>query len=241
MANTTNYNWETPDDTDLVKDGASAIRSLGSAIDTTVFNNAAAAISKTIVDAKGDLIAATAADTVARLAVGTNGHVLTADSAESTGIKWAAVPSAGFVGCNLTRDSGLSVNNAVSTAIGWNLEFFDTNSFHDNSTNNTRITIPSGYAGKYLFTYQLRWSSNSTGFRSAVVYINGAAGTTIGRENNFGNQAVITNGSFMLNLSVGDYVELYGYQNSGSTLTLEYEDTTQLGANLRFGCQFLGA
>lgn len=37
MATTTNYAWETPDDTDLVKDGASAIRTLGGEIDTTVF------------------------------------------------------------------------------------------------------------------------------------------------------------------------------------------------------------
>jgi hypothetical protein len=36
MATTTNYNWATPDDTDLVKDGASAIRTLGSSADTTV-------------------------------------------------------------------------------------------------------------------------------------------------------------------------------------------------------------
>jgi hypothetical protein len=34
MANTTNFGWETPDDTDLVKDGAAAIRTLGQAIDT---------------------------------------------------------------------------------------------------------------------------------------------------------------------------------------------------------------
>jgi ethanolamine utilization protein EutQ (cupin superfamily) len=37
MATTTNYSWTTPNDTDLVKDGASAIRTLGSAIDTTVY------------------------------------------------------------------------------------------------------------------------------------------------------------------------------------------------------------
>ena len=37
MATTTNYGWTTPNDTDLVKDGASAIRTLGSSIDTTVF------------------------------------------------------------------------------------------------------------------------------------------------------------------------------------------------------------
>jgi hypothetical protein len=51
-------------------------------------------IQPTIVDAKGDLIAATAADTPARLAVGANDTVLTADSAEATGLKWAT-PAAG--------------------------------------------------------------------------------------------------------------------------------------------------
>ena len=54
-------------------------------------------IPDTIFDAKGDLVAATAADTPARLAVGTNAQVLTADSAEATGMKWAT-PSAGAAG-----------------------------------------------------------------------------------------------------------------------------------------------
>ena len=51
-------------------------------------------IQPTIFDAKGDLIAATAADTPARLAVGANDTVLTADSTTATGLKWAA-PSTG--------------------------------------------------------------------------------------------------------------------------------------------------
>lgn len=51
-------------------------------------------IDETIVDAKGDLIVATADNTPARLAVGgTNGHVLTVDSATATGVKWAAIPT----------------------------------------------------------------------------------------------------------------------------------------------------
>ena len=109
MATTTNYGWTTPDDTALVKDGASAIRSLGTSIDTTTFNNAAAAIAKTIVDAKGDIIAATASDTVSRLAVGANDTVLTADSAQATGLKWAAPASGGMTLISTTTMSGTSV------------------------------------------------------------------------------------------------------------------------------------
>jgi hypothetical protein len=115
MANTTNFGWETPDDTDLVKDGAAAIRTLGSAIDTSlvdlkggttgqvlskatgtdmdftwVTSDDANAIQNAIVDAKGDIVAASADDTPARLAVGTDNQRLVAASGEATGLKYVA-------------------------------------------------------------------------------------------------------------------------------------------------------
>ena len=106
MATTTNYSWTTPDDTALVKDGAAAIRSLGTAIDTTVFTNAGAAVAKATVDAKGDLIAGTADNTIARLAVGANDTVLTADSSTATGLKWSAPVSGGMTLLSTTTLSG---------------------------------------------------------------------------------------------------------------------------------------
>jgi len=115
MATTTNYSWSTPDDTALVKDGAAAIRSLGTAIDSTVFTNAGAAIAKTIVDAKGDIIAATAADTVSRLAVGANDTVLTADSSTATGLKWAA--AGGGLNYTLINAGGTALTGASTITI----------------------------------------------------------------------------------------------------------------------------
>lgn len=110
---TPNFNWPVPTSTDLVKDGATAIEALGDAIDTSmvdlkggttgqilskasgtdmdfswVAQDDSNAIQNSIVDAKGDLISATANDTPARLAVGSNYAFLQADSAQSTGLVW---------------------------------------------------------------------------------------------------------------------------------------------------------
>lgn len=136
MANTTNFGWETPDDTDLVKDGAAAMRTLGSAIDTSLADlkggttgqvlsknsgtdmdfvwttqDDANAIQNSIIDAKGDLIVGTADNTPARLPIGSNGYVLTADSAETSGVKWAAAASGG----SLTLLSTTSLSGSSTT------------------------------------------------------------------------------------------------------------------------------
>jgi hypothetical protein len=50
----------------------------------------------TTIDAKGDLIGGTGADTFARLAVGTNGQYLKADSTQTTGLVWAAAQGESF-------------------------------------------------------------------------------------------------------------------------------------------------
>jgi hypothetical protein len=88
MANTTNYNWETPDDTDLVKDGAAAIRTLGNSIDTTTKNLNPETTT-------GDIAYRSAtANTNTRLPIGSSGQVLTV----AAGVpRWAAPAGGGKV------------------------------------------------------------------------------------------------------------------------------------------------
>ena len=61
----------------------------------SAYDLANGAVPKSLADAKGDLFVATADNTVARLAVGANDYVLTADSSQSTGVKWAAASGGG--------------------------------------------------------------------------------------------------------------------------------------------------
>jgi hypothetical protein len=138
---TTNFGWDIPQSTDLVKDGATAIAALGQDIDTAlvdlkggttgqvlakasgtdldfswVAQDDSNAIQNAIVDAKGDLIGATAADTPARLAVGTNGQVLTADSTAATGLAWAT--PAGGAGMTVLASGSLPTGAGVLTLSG---------------------------------------------------------------------------------------------------------------------------
>jgi hypothetical protein len=69
----------------------------------------------TAIDAKGDLIVGTGADTFSRLAVGTNGYTIVADSAEATGIKWAAVAAGGKVLQVVGATYGTATNIASTT------------------------------------------------------------------------------------------------------------------------------
>lgn len=114
MATTTpNYGWTVPTSTDLVKDGAVAIETLGDAVDATVYSLDGDNLKITEFLQKADLLSATAENTPARLGVGANGTVLTADSAESTGLKWAT-PAVSASGLTLIATASPSATAAVN-------------------------------------------------------------------------------------------------------------------------------
>jgi len=199
----------------------------------TVTNSMATAI-----DAKGDLIGGTGADTFSRLAVGANGTVLTADSAETTGLKWAA-PASGstFAGCSL-YDTNLkqTIANATNVAVTWNSEYFDSGGYHDNSTNNSRITIPAGKGGKYLFTGGTHFDANSTGYRALKFKKNGGDffDMQCGAVTSYTGVSITA----IVELVATDYVELIAVQTSGGNLDLNKYTATSYGW---FAATYLGA
>jgi hypothetical protein len=219
---TTNFGWDIPQSTDLVKDGATAIAALGQDIDTALIDlkggttgqvlskasntdldytwvtdaagditgvTAGTGISgggtsgtvtvtnsmATAIDAKGDLVAGTAADTFARLAVGTNGQLLTADSTAATGLAWTTVSGGGWTslasgslsgsGLTLSSISGsyknlrLVIRNAQfsnSTEPGIRIAGVSTNSYSRvaiMNDNNTGVVSGQGATNQVYTTY----------------------------------------------------------------------------------------
>ena len=215
MATSPNYSWPEPDDTSFVKNGALAMRTLGNAIDTTM----ATMVPKSIVDAKGDLIGATANDTPARLAVGTNGQILTADSTAATGIKWAA--PAVMPTFSAYASSNQSVSLATWTKITLGTEEWDTNSNFASSRFTPTV------AGYYTVAGRIDLSgltANTTAYvavwKNGAGYKNLASFTYAFNSIGFsGATTVYLNGST-------DYVELYTYVNNGTPLLTGAQDAT---------------
>ena len=99
MATTTNYGWDTPDDTDLVKDGAAAIRTLGSSIDTSFAAD------------EGDLLVGGTSDIFEALPIGAAGTVLTSDGDTA---EWAT-PAGSTKSFALLNVGGTSLSGSTTT------------------------------------------------------------------------------------------------------------------------------
>jgi hypothetical protein len=171
--------------------------------------------------AKGDLVVGSATNDASVLAVGSANQVLTVDSSTSTGLKWAAPAAASFVGCQLeVSNQAQTIANNTDTVVECPTELIDTDGFHSNTTNNGRITIPTGKGGKYLISGYIVFPANSSGNRRLKIRKNGSVSersytTIVGPTSAF--QVVQNTG--IHNLSAGDYVEMLAFQDSGSTLT----------------------
>jgi hypothetical protein len=230
MPTTTNFGWTTPADTDLVKDGAAAIRTLAGNIDTSlvdlkggtsgqvlsknsntdldfawVAQDDSNAIQNAIIDAKGDLIVGTADDTPARLAVGgTNGHVLKVDSSTASGLAWGALPSSAPASASATIATEQSTTST---------------SYTDLATSGPAVTLTTGTKALVIFT-SLAYAS-ALNYESRVSFAVSGSTTIAASDSNGSLRARMSNGeSDATRFSVATFVTLTAGSN---TFTMKYK------------------
>jgi hypothetical protein len=219
-----------------LSDSTSTTSSVLAATPTAVkssYDLAAAAVPKSTVTTAGDVIYATGSSAVARLGLGTAGQVLTVNTG-ATAPEWKT-PASGstFVGAYAYFTANQTLTTSTYTAIAWTAEDFDTNTFHDNSTNNTRFTIPSGKNGKYQLTWHLYCDPGAGNQFVTRLYKNGTAGQITAMS---ANGIVATTETLTVDAVATDYFEIYALQNSGSNKIVES------GRNYAWFCiTYLGA
>ena len=226
MANpTTNYGFVLPTSTDLVTDLPADFDVALQGVDTRL---KALQPGTTL----GDLAYSSAtANTNTRLALGTAGQVLTVNSG-ATAPEWKT-SALTLVGCSLTKSANQSLTASTETAITFDGESWDTNGFHDNVTNNTRITIPTGYTGKYELSGVVSLAP-MVGNYYVLIKKNGSVLTyTVVQYSS--NSSLDTGFTFsqLLSLTAADYVELFLYQASGSAKNCQ--------TSTSFAINYLGA
>jgi hypothetical protein len=125
----------------------------------------------------------------------------------------------------VTKSAAQSINSGSATALTWDTETFDTDSLHDNVTNNNRLTA--SVTGKWMVTAAVSFAANSTGYRQVKINKNNTTDYAIAVSLNLG--ASDTPGvtvSDIVDLAAGDYVQIIAAQNSGGALNVITAGTT---------------
>lgn len=181
-----------------------------------------AGIPTSIITAKGQLIAGTANNAVASLAAGTDTYVLTADSTQATGVKWAAAASGNTnPAFRAYRNGTQSVTSGADTKVAFNAESYDTNNCFD-STTNYRFTP--NVAGYYQFNAGISYGGSSITRLQLHIYKNGADYSRIYDASDAtvysysGSDLIYANGTT-------DYFEIYG-EITGSSPSFGGGDST---------------
>lgn len=106
----------------------------------------------------------------------------------------------------------------VGLALPYDSERFDTHNMHDTTTNTSRLTCKT--AGLYLLCGGLTFAANSTGRRRVYIRLNGSTTLAAHEQNASPIYETFLDITTLYKLVVGDYVEIVGYQDSGSSLSV---------------------
>lgn len=138
----------------------------------------------------------------------------------ATYVAGSGLISGGFAQMARARIStAQSISDNTPTWVAFDAESYDTDTMHDNVTNNTRLSINT--TGKWQFTINCYFASNAAGYRYAALYSGGAALLAIDSKNAVNGTVTGLNLTFegAYTASV-DYFEVKVFQNSGGALNL---------------------
>lgn len=194
--------------------------------------------------ARGTEPAAADADEVIAYVDDADGHLKTIDESGTVTDLASGAPSAGditFVGAKAYHSTTQAVSAGASVACSLNSEEFDTSGFHDNSTNNSRLTVP--VTGYYVFEGHMRISPDTASNPETAAWLR-RDGTTALRGSAFdfnvpppGTQDMpgseLGTPPTTVHLTAGQYVELMVYSANAVTIgSANAESSTSLTARL---------
>jgi len=172
--------------------------------------DAAAVIQPAIVDAKGDLIAGTAADTVARLAVGTNNQILVADSTQTTGLKWASQTVTAIDSATVTTNQGTN-----------------STSYTDLTTAGPSVTLTTGTTAIVMFGARYNDDGNTGNDGYVSFAVSGA--TTVAASDTYAGFGDGTASVAASNLPLNYQYKITTLTAGSNTFTLKYKKANGTG------------
>lgn len=123
--------------------------------------------------------------------------------------------------CRVYNDVAISVANTSNVALTFNQERWDAQAMHSTSSNTGRITIPTGWGGKYRITGHVEFAANATGTRWVGIRVDGSTFIAIQQSQNAGgSDPVRLTVSTDYVLAATQYLELVCYQSSGGSLNV---------------------
>lgn len=139
---------------------------------------------------------------------------------------WAAPPggSTTFSGASARFAGGVTITTGTETLVTFDTEIYDTSAYHDNSTNPSRFIAPT--TGYYLFVASANWQADAAGIRYIHVQKNAAGSSSGGTGCGQSWSAPAASGptihqvSGVVQMTAGDYLELFVYQSTGGSKTL---------------------
>lgn len=126
----------------------------------------------------------------------------------------------GRVKASVTRVDAQTITTATPTPVAFDNEEYDSDSMHDNVTNNDRVTIPAGEGGLYLVALSVAWEPNATGTREMIILKNGLSTPILKRDLVEAASAIgiVQHYTVMMELDAADYVSVQVQQTSGGDL-----------------------